>query len=146
MGFHQEPKNRVLASLLAILRLCTKPAKRLLSRNSGGEGGGREEMLRHHHPSHTQSPLNSPRRLLNKICNKAVPIKLKSRKGEEEDGHEFGDGGLWQKTILMGEKCQPPEFSGVIYYDHRGKLLSEPPRSPRASPYPSSIPLSPRLS
>ncbi|KAJ4959758.1 hypothetical protein NE237_019668 [Protea cynaroides] len=138
MGVHEEPKNRVLASLMALIRFFVKPASRLLSRNSKE----REQMLSHH--SFHNSPLNSPRKLLNKIC------KTKSRKGrrgseveEEEDGG-FGDGGLWQKAILMGEKCQPPEFSGVIYYDHYGKQLSEPPRSPRASPYPSSIPVSPR--
>lgn len=45
----------------------------------------------------------------------------------------FGEGGLWQKEILMGEKCQPLDFSGVIYYDNYGNKVSQPPRSPRAS-------------
>lgn len=56
-----------------------------------------------------------------------------ANKGEE--GFGFGEGGLWQKEILMGEKCQPPEFPGVIYYDSCGNQISElPPKSPRASP------------
>ncbi|KAL6969796.1 hypothetical protein U1Q18_029509 [Sarracenia purpurea var. burkii] len=54
---------------------------------------------------------------------------------EAEERLGEGGGGLWHKTILMGEKCQPPEFSGVIYYDCGGNQISElPPRSPRASP------------
>ncbi|CAA7408509.1 unnamed protein product [Spirodela intermedia] len=65
---------------------------------------------------------------------------------EEERGKE--DGGVWQRTILMGERCQPLDFSGVIHYDSQGKQLSDiPPRSPLRSPLPSfSIPppLSPR--
>ncbi|KAL3501642.1 hypothetical protein ACH5RR_036091 [Cinchona calisaya] len=50
----------------------------------------------------------------------------------DEEG--FGEGGLWQKSILMGEKCQPPEFSGVLFYDSCGNKISELPRSPRAVP------------
>jgi hypothetical protein len=46
-----------------------------------------------------------------------------------------GDDGVWRKSILMGEKCQPLSFSGVIYYDADGnKLDSAPPRSPMRSP------------
>ncbi|CAN6442254.1 unnamed protein product [Victoria cruziana] len=31
---------------------------------------------------------------------------------------------LWKKNILMGEKCQPPEFSGVVMYDSAGNIVS----------------------
>lgn len=56
---------------------------------------------------------------------------------EEED---FSDGGLWQRGILMGDKCQPLDFSGVIYYDSEGNRLQEVPmRSPRASPMPNYL-------
>ncbi|KAL8157431.1 hypothetical protein AgCh_002216 [Apium graveolens] len=94
-----------------------------------------------------KSPLRSPKKFITSISNKAITPFLmyqkksgdgdddQSSKGEkllEEEG--FGEGGLWQKDILMGEKCQPHEFSGVIYYDRDGKQISElPPRSPRAS-------------
>lgn len=30
---------------------------------------------------------------------------------------------VWQRPILMGEKCELPRFSGLILYDERGKLL-----------------------
>lgn len=88
-----------------------------------------------------KSPLTSPKELLTSISNKAVPFMYK-KKGGDEDGAETGacrveEGGLWQKSILMGERCQHPEFSGVIFYDGNGNQVSEPPRTPRASPLPS---------
>nr|DAD40147.1 TPA_asm: hypothetical protein HUJ06_014470 [Nelumbo nucifera] len=30
---------------------------------------------------------------------------------------------VWKKNILMGEKCQLPEFSGVIVYDSAGNIV-----------------------
>ncbi|XP_043807061.1 uncharacterized protein LOC110601333 isoform X2 [Manihot esculenta] len=30
---------------------------------------------------------------------------------------------VWQRPILMGEKCEFPRFSGLILYDERGRLL-----------------------
>lgn len=32
-------------------------------------------------------------------------------------------GPLWQKNILMGGKCQLPDFSGVILYDSDGHVV-----------------------
>ncbi|XP_061356589.1 uncharacterized protein LOC133301007 [Gastrolobium bilobum] len=31
---------------------------------------------------------------------------------------------LWQKNILMGGKCELPDFSGVIIYDSNGNLVN----------------------
>ncbi|KAJ4808681.1 hypothetical protein LUZ62_021247 [Rhynchospora pubera] len=39
---------------------------------------------------------------------------------------------IWQKGILMGEKCQMPDYSGVITYDTAGNLVA--PGRPRAVP------------
>lgn len=52
-------------------------------------------------------------------------------------------GGVWRKEILMGERCQPLDFSGVIYYDAEGRRLAQPP--PPRSPMRSPLPASPRL-
>lgn len=30
---------------------------------------------------------------------------------------------VWQRPILMGERCQLPRFSGLILYDDKGRLL-----------------------
>lgn len=48
-----------------------------------------------------------------------------------EDSREDGVGRLshslaspvWQRPILMGERCQLPRFSGLILYDDKGRLL-----------------------
>lgn len=66
---------------------------------------------------------------LMKKINKALPYMCLEIKQQQED-----DKCLWKKTIMMGEKCQPLQFSGAIFYDCKGNQLSEPPRSPRASP------------
>jgi hypothetical protein len=44
---------------------------------------------------------------------------------------------------MMGERCQPLDFSGVIYYDAEGQRLAQPPppRSPLRSPLPASVKL-----
>ncbi|KAL1803321.1 hypothetical protein ACET3Z_031968 [Daucus carota] len=94
-----------------------------------------------------KSPLRSPKKFITSISNKAItPFLMYHKRGGDGDNDQvprgeklleeegFGEGGLWQKDILMGEKCQPHEFSGVIYYDCDGNQISEmPPRSPRAS-------------
>uniref|UniRef100_A0A7N1A137 Uncharacterized protein n=1 Tax=Kalanchoe fedtschenkoi TaxID=63787 RepID=A0A7N1A137_KALFE len=43
-----------------------------------------------------------------------------------EDDEGRGDATLWQRNILMGGKCQMPDFSGVIIYDVTGNVV--PPR------------------
>ncbi|RCV21481.1 hypothetical protein SETIT_4G143100v2 [Setaria italica] len=53
------------------------------------------------------------------------------------------EAGVWRKEILMGERCQPLDFSGVIYYDAEGRRLAQPP--PPRSPMRSPLPASPRL-
>lgn len=64
--------------------------------------------------------------------------------GELEEEMQDEDG-VWRRTILMGEKCQPLDFSGVIYYDADGRQLAEvpTPRSPLRSPLPSFAQKSP---
>ncbi|KAK7277372.1 hypothetical protein RIF29_18523 [Crotalaria pallida] len=38
-------------------------------------------------------------------------------------GVQQEEGSLWQKNILMGGKCQLPDFSGVIIYDSNGNVV-----------------------
>lgn len=77
----------------------------------------------------------------NIIDHPLISPAKRSSKQEESEEEESGGAGLWQKAILMGEKCQPPEFSGVLFYDSYGKRISELPRSPRAIP--TSTPTTP---
>jgi hypothetical protein len=57
-----------------------------------------------------------------------------SRQGcsSDDDDDEAGGGGLaveeeeealWRKTIMMGDKCRPLQFSGHIAYDSDGNQL-----------------------
>lgn len=47
---------------------------------------------------------------------------------EEKGGEDF----VWQRNILMGERCEPLNFSGLIIYDDKGNRLPQfPPRSPK---------------
>ncbi|KAG0463000.1 hypothetical protein HPP92_021476 [Vanilla planifolia] len=46
---------------------------------------------------------------------------------------------VWKKSILMGDKCQPLDFSGVIHYDGEGRRMVGPPQSPLRSPLPYFI-------
>lgn len=86
-----------------------------------------------------KSPLARPKKLLSNISSKAFGQKRKKKQGMEEE-RGWGNGGVWQKEILMGGKCQPLDFSGVIYYDINGEPTREIPlRSPRASPMPGYL-------
>ncbi|KAH0448707.1 hypothetical protein IEQ34_022507 [Dendrobium chrysotoxum] len=55
------------------------------------------------------------------------------RIAEDEEEEEQEKEEVWKRTILMGEKCQPLEFSGAIYYDSKGTRVAAPPRSPLQS-------------
>lgn len=87
------------------------------------------------------SPLAKPKKILATISHKATHFRRKKRADEDEDFDLHADEELWQRTILMGDKCQPLDFSGVIYYDNKGNQLAEiPVKSPRAgSPLPSYL-------
>ncbi|XP_062218551.1 uncharacterized protein LOC133918612 [Phragmites australis] len=50
-----------------------------------------------------------------------------------QPGEGVASPSVWQKGILMGGKCQLPDFSGVINYDPAGNLVA-PARPGRAVP------------
>jgi hypothetical protein len=72
---------------------------------------------------------------------KKVLSSSRRRKAEDELSFEWDDDGVWRKEIMMGERCQPLDFSGAIHYDAEGRRLEQPPtpRSPLRSPLPASI-------
>ncbi|KAK8503940.1 hypothetical protein V6N13_021715 [Hibiscus sabdariffa] len=81
-----------------------------------------------------KSPLKStkPKQLLTTISNKAIKFVHRKRNGRDAEA-EAEEGGIWQKAILMGDKCQPLDFSGVIYYDSKGNQVE--PRSCLSAPH-----------
>uniref|UniRef100_A0ACD5ZSE4 Uncharacterized protein n=1 Tax=Avena sativa TaxID=4498 RepID=A0ACD5ZSE4_AVESA len=109
----------LLQAVAALMGTCTRRLQRA-ARRMAGAGSGKASSV-------------APWR---KVFS--LPRTPKGRGGRETE--EEG-GGLWRKEILMGERCQPLEFSGVIYYDADGHLLAQPPRSPMRSPLPASLKL-----
>ncbi|KAI9112666.1 hypothetical protein K1719_016332 [Acacia pycnantha] len=53
-----------------------------------------------------------------------VVTQTTSSEGEKQEAS------IWQKNILMGGKCQLPDFSGVIIYDPEGNIVT-PSKTPR---------------
>ncbi|XP_022736727.1 uncharacterized protein LOC111289723 [Durio zibethinus] len=139
------PKQRLtLGFLISFMALCAKQAGRVSKKlkPKPKENGLASDSPRFF----VRKPLLKsprPKQLLATISNKAITLVHRKKPGEENGkdvGEEFGDGGVWQKAILMGDKCQPLDFSGVIYYDGKGNQLDELPiRSPRASPLPGYL-------
>ncbi|KAL0743493.1 hypothetical protein Bca4012_085006 [Brassica carinata] len=88
-----------------------------------------------------------PKELLTNLSNKAKTMAGRKKKSfagcgstqakpavemmmEEEEEEEYG---IWQRKILMGDKCEPLCYSGVIFYDCSGHQVKElPPKSPCA--------------
>ncbi|KAF5778402.1 hypothetical protein HanRHA438_Chr12g0558401 [Helianthus annuus] len=117
--------TEVLQSLTTLWFLCTKQAitaSRKLKDNS---------------KISPDSPvIQRPKKLIATISNKAIKMRNRKKKDHKDDG----DDGLWQREILMGDKCQPLDFSGVINYDRDGKRTNEfPVRSPRVSSGPAYV-------
>uniref|UniRef100_A0A7N0TDV8 Uncharacterized protein n=1 Tax=Kalanchoe fedtschenkoi TaxID=63787 RepID=A0A7N0TDV8_KALFE len=65
------------------------------------------------------------------------PLLGRGKQEEEEKGPASAAAGLqshnsespvWQRPILMGEKCEMPRFSGLILYDERGQPLHRAPK------------------
>ncbi|EOA38857.1 hypothetical protein CARUB_v10011210mg [Capsella rubella] len=129
-------KRLSVSFLVSIMVICARHANRLSKKlklkpkkrtRSGGDGTVGERFRW----NLTSSPLRSPRtkELFTALSNKAMTMVGRKNMAAMEEEH-----GLWQREILMGGKCEPLDFSGVIYYDCNGRLLNEvPPRSPRGT-------------
>ncbi|KAJ8752433.1 hypothetical protein K2173_004069 [Erythroxylum novogranatense] len=144
----------LLVSVSAMMTLVTKSACRVSKKLKTAKNNRNKQSHRHKHSdlyqipdTQPKSPLLRPKQLLTQISNKATTLMHSSKKrllgDEHDDGlrpEDFGERGVWQKAILMGGRCEPLDFSGVIYYDSTGKQLKEAPlRSPRASPLPGYL-------
>ncbi|KAF2932367.1 hypothetical protein DAI22_05g282200 [Oryza sativa Japonica Group] len=48
--------------------------------------------------------------------------------GRSAPAKQDGGGGeaIWQRTILMGERCQPLDFDGAVHYDSFGRRMAAP--------------------
>ncbi|RDX70115.1 hypothetical protein CR513_50675, partial [Mucuna pruriens] len=127
----ESPKRQAqkfLVTVTAVLAVLAKRASRL-PRKLKAAAATKEEW---------RVELRTPKKLLSNISSKTLPF-IHKRGSKKREGKDWGNGGVWQKAILMGDKCEPLDFSGVIYYDSNGKQVNQMPlRSPRASPLPGN--------
>lgn len=88
------------------------------------------------------------KKCMNLSAKRLLSMKKMQNRGCESDegGNDDGlsevgersalDSPMWQRSILMGERCEPPAFSGLILYDEHGNLVPELPwKSPRPAPH-----------
>ncbi|KAK3164895.1 hypothetical protein QOZ80_1AG0026190 [Eleusine coracana subsp. coracana] len=66
-----------------------------------------------------------------KALRKMKPMRIGERKrARDDDGGEGKKGDeepcVWRRTILLGRRCQPLEFTGAIHYDCEGQRLWQP--------------------
>ncbi|PIM97908.1 hypothetical protein CDL12_29617 [Handroanthus impetiginosus] len=118
----------LFVSVSLVVALCAKHSRKV----------GEKYFSKSSEPNTHKAPLPSAKKLISTISRKAMTPLVHKLGRESESGDSGGQKGeeeigLWQKAILMGEKCQPPEFSGVIYYDYAGNRIPEMPKSPRAT-------------
>ncbi|KAH7528801.1 uncharacterized protein LOC125422251 [Ziziphus jujuba] len=150
-GSPRRLKVAFMNSFTALVNKCAKQAgrvsKKLKNKPSGNCRVEPKSSPLSLYLSEPKSPLSKPKQLLTTISNKAINYvqQHRKKKGDHDDRDsvgpdEWGDGGVWQRAILMGDKCEPLDFSGVIYYDSHGQQLNDLPlRSPRASPLPGYL-------
>ncbi|CAA0833030.1 Unknown protein [Striga hermonthica] len=116
----------LFVSVSLLVALCAKHARKYSTKTRTSDDQDRPN-----------KHLRSAKQVITAVGHKAMaPLVCGKKSRLEFDTKMLGNGreenGLWQKAILMGEKCQPPEFSGVIYYDYNGNRIAEMPKSPRA--------------
>lgn len=141
---------KISIHVICILPLCAKPDAMGLSKQHSQTSNHRGIPM-------LSPPHHTPKRTMKKIIKAILPFVFSKTKKQEEESphhskksmkkidkasqflclkvkqHPDDEKCLWKKTILMGEKCQPLQFPGAIFYDSKGNRVSEPPMSPRAS-------------
>ncbi|GMP27458.1 hypothetical protein CsSME_00003445 [Camellia sinensis var. sinensis] len=71
-----------------------------------------------------QSNLSSKALLMVKMISwRKVDQHEDEQEKDEDEGFDGSDEAVWRRTIMMGEKCRPLDFSGKILYDCHGNLL-----------------------
>lgn len=72
---------------------------------------------------------NSPTKQSGKAFKNPQAVKELLLQPTEDQGQQHRSP-VWQRAILMGERCKPPTFSGLILYDEQGNRLKERPMKP----------------
>ncbi|CAL0305020.1 unnamed protein product [Lupinus luteus] len=120
--------NTFAVSITATLVVLAKQASRLqrkLKKAATEPASGNSFKFKLKSP---KSLFRKPKNLLKKMSNKTMSfVHKKKKKKKKKEGEEWGDGGVWQKEIMMGDKCEPLDFSGLICYDSMGRQVNQIP-------------------
>lgn len=109
----------LFVSVSFLVGFCARHARRMTRKQAPAKTGN-------------GTPSSTAKQLIATISQKAMSPLIHHGKRTAPPAPEVGgEDGVWQKAIMMGERCQPPEFSGVIYYDYDGNRIQEMPKSPR---------------
>ncbi|KAF7036845.1 hypothetical protein CFC21_047372 [Triticum aestivum] len=85
----------------------------------------------------TLSPFVKPKTTRKLKAPSSTRFAEHGQDGGTVDDDDVGEPCLWRRTILLGQRCQPLEFSGAIHYDNDGRRLWHA-RTPLLSPGRSS--------
>ncbi|KAI8018915.1 hypothetical protein LOK49_LG04G03223 [Camellia lanceoleosa] len=66
-------------------------------------------------------------RLQSNLMVKMISWRKVQHEEKEEKELDVDEAAVWRRTIMMGEKCRPMDFSGKILYDCNGNLLPDSP-------------------
>lgn len=76
----------------------------------------------------TPAPVSrEDRKLLSDLSNIGRKAMGMAKMISWKKANEVEEEAVWKKSIVMGEKCRPLDFSGQILYDSEGNQLPELP-------------------
>ena len=136
MAVHGGYTEHIVGRVSSLVAVCTRRVSRATRR-----------LLRHRH-RHGVSASSVSRRRTRPVGTDGFftrpreqhPHGAAAGKGDVDGGMETirdeegdGEGVVWRRAILMGERCQPLDFVGAIHYDSFGRRLARPPTGPRSA-------------
>jgi hypothetical protein len=134
MAVHGGYTEHIVGRVSSLVAVCTRRVSRATRR-----------LLRHRHRYGVSSGASSTasyRRRTRPVGSDSFftrPREQQAGGGKGDDGMEIkdvegdGEGVVWRRAILMGERCQPLDFAGAIHYDSFGRRLARPPTGQRSA-------------
>lgn len=95
----------------------TKSRRRKEQKLARERRGGQKKIM-----AKLQSNINSSKA---QLMAKMISWRKVQDHGGDENGSRDDEDALWKRTIIMGERCKPLEFSGRILYDSDGQAVPE---------------------
>ncbi|XP_047043914.1 uncharacterized protein LOC124648154 [Lolium rigidum] len=129
MAVHGGYTEHIVGRVSSLVAVCTRRVSRATRR-----------LLRHRHRYGVGSGAStaSYRRRTRPVGSDSFftrPREQQQDAGMEttDEAEGDGEGVVWRRAILMGERCQPLDFAGAIHYDSFGRRLARPPTGPRSA-------------